>query len=173
MEDEQDVEDEEKELEECLIELKEFEENNNRVSESEINKEPEADKVERAVSRSTSNMEIISEDLVDSQFEEKLLVNMPEKVEVISCLASDISDVPDVEIISHQIIDNIIENAVALVEGFRAVQDNIILLSLTDVLQSEDDEMCVDGFNVRDNIDNQIRQESNFTKESGNKYFYS
>ena len=161
---------EEKEEEECFIEEKEFEENNNRACESELNKEPETDKVKRAVSPSTSDVEIISDDLFESRFEEKLLVNMPEIGEVSSCQASDTSDVTDVEIISHQIIDNIIENAVALVEGFRAVQDNIILQSLTDVLQSEDDEMCVDRFNVRENLDNQIRQESNFTKESGKTY---
>ena len=100
---------------------------------------------------------------------------MSELGELSSCPASGhSSEISYVEIISAQIIENIIENAVALVEGFRAVQDNISLLSLTDVLQSEDEAMCVDRFNVKkDNLDNldaahnQIRQESNFTKESG------
>ena len=156
-------------------EKKELEENNNGSCESESNKEPEADRSERAaVSRSSSEVEIITDNLCDSHLEEKLLVNMSELGELSSCLASDSGAVSDVESISHQIIDNIIENAVALVEGFRAVQDNISLLSLTDVLQSEDEAMCVDRFNVKkDNLDNldaahnQIRQESNFTKESG------
>ena len=126
------------------------------------------------MSRSPSNVEIISDNLVDSHFEEKPSVNMSELGELSSCLASDSSEISYVEIISAQIIENIIENAVALVEGFRAVQDNISLLSLTDVLQSEDEAMCVDRFNAKkDNLDNldaahnQIRQESNFTKESG------
>ena len=130
MEEEEDVEEEEGEMEE--EEKKELEENNNGSCESESNKEPEADRSERAaVSRSSSEVEIITDNLSDSHLEEKLLVNMSELGELSSCLASDSCVDSDVESISHQIIDNIIENAVALVEGFRAVQDNIILLNLS------------------------------------------
>ena len=52
----------------------------------------------------------------------------------------------DVSIVCDDIIKEVIGNSVGLVEGFRAVQENLLLLSLTDVFQTDTaDDILVSG----------------------------
>ena len=64
----------------------------------------------------------------------------------------------------EEIIENIIDNAVGLVEGFRAVKDSLLLESLTDILQYEEDDLCLEVKRelkyVNESLDQDIDTES-------------
>ena len=107
-------------------------------SEEKESQGAESDKEEESLLHDLSDLESEQTDCSSSEDRE---MEMPFDVgEDKSDSTSEEGELVDME----EIIENIIDNAVGLVEGFRAVKDSLLLESLTDILQYEEDDLCLE-----------------------------